>query len=206
MMRFQYFVRYSDPDLVDARNALLAENWWALALRGLFAIIFGIVAFAVPAATMLALVFVFAAYSLVDGVFNIVLAVKGARQHERWGLLVINGLFGILIGIGAALWPGITVLVFVFMIAAWALVSGGLMLGATFGLKINHGRWLLVFGGVVSLLYGVLLFATPLIGALVLTWWLGAYALVFGVSLIVLSIRLRSHRSERMAQSMARPA
>jgi uncharacterized membrane protein HdeD (DUF308 family) len=92
------------------------------------------------------------------------------------------------------------------MVGAWSLISGGLMLGAAIGLKISHGRWLLVFSAVVSMLYGILLFVAPLIGAVVLTWWLGAYALVFGVSLIVLAIRLRRHRSERLPHAMAHSA
>ena len=193
------FLEISNPDLITAKNAVLADNWWALALRGLFAIVFGIIAFAMPAAAMLALVLIFGAYSIADGIFNIVLAVRGARSHERWGLLLINGLLGIAIGIAAAIWPGITVLAFVFMVAAWALLSGGLMLGAALGLKISHGRWLLVFGALVSLLYGFLLFASPLIGALVLTWWVGAYSLVLGVTLIVLAFRLRKYRGERLS-------
>src|SRR4051812_47733726 len=117
-------VSLDDPQLVDAKNAVLADNWWALALRGVFAILFALIAFAMPGATMLGLVLVFAAYSFVDGIFNIVLAVRGARQHERWGLLLLNGVFGILVGIGAALWPGVTVLAFVLLVAAWAIVSG----------------------------------------------------------------------------------
>ena len=193
------FFETSNPDLITAKNAVLADNWWALALRGLFAIVFGIIAFAMPAAAMLALVLIFGAYSIADGIFNIVLAVRGARSHERWGLLLINGLLGIAIGIAAAIWPGITVLAFVFMVAAWALLSGGLMLGAALGLKISHGRWFLVFGALVSLLYGFLLFASPLIGALVLTWWVGAYSLVLGVTLIVLAFRLRTYRGERLS-------
>jgi uncharacterized membrane protein HdeD (DUF308 family) len=193
------FFEISNPDLITAKNAVLADNWWALALRGLFAIVFGIIAFAMPAAAMLALVLIFGAYSIADGIFNIVLAVRGARSHGRWGLLLINGLLGIAIGIAAAIWPGITLLAFVFMVAAWALLSGGLMLGAALGLKISHGRWFLVFGALVSLLYGFLLFASPLIGALVLTWWVGAYSLVLGVTLIVLAFRLRTNRGERLS-------
>jgi uncharacterized membrane protein HdeD (DUF308 family) len=195
----------SNPDLMTSRNAVLADNWWALALRGLFSILFGIVAFALPGAAMLALVLVFGAYSIADGLFNIVLAVRGARAHERWVLLLINGLLGIVIGIVAAIWPGITVLAFVFMVGAWALLSSGLMLGAAVSLKISHGRWLLVFGAIISLLYGLLLFASPLIGALVLTWWVGAHALVFGVTLILLAFRLRKHRGERFPGAVAAP-
>src|ERR1700722_16651715 len=93
------FFEISNPDLISAKNAVLADNWWALALRGLFAIVFGIIAFAMPAAAMLALVLIFGAYSIADGIVNIVLAVRGARSHERWGLLLINGLLGIAIGI-----------------------------------------------------------------------------------------------------------
>jgi uncharacterized membrane protein HdeD (DUF308 family) len=195
----------SSSDLITARNAVLADNWWAVALRGLFAILFGIIAFAMPGAAMLALVLVFGAYSIADGIVNIVLALRGARQHERWGLLLINGLLGIAIGVAAAIWPGITVLVFVFMVGAWALLSGGLMLGAAFGLKISHGRWFLMFGALISLVYGLLLFASPLIGALVLTWWIGAHALIFGVTLIVLAFRLRKYRGERFPGAVAAP-
>jgi uncharacterized membrane protein HdeD (DUF308 family) len=191
------------PELANARNAVLADNWWVVALRGVLAILFGIAAFAMPAATMLALVIFFAAYSLLDGILGVVLAIRGARKGERWGWLLVNGLFGIAVGIAAALWPGLTVLAFVFMIAAWALISGSLMLAAAIGLKVSHGRWLLVFGAIVSVLYGVLLFVSPLIGALVLTWWIGAQALVFGVILIVLSFRLREHRGEHAPTAMA---
>ena len=119
-----------DPELESAKNAVLADNWWVVALRGVLAILFGIVAFVAPVATMLALVLFFAAYCLIDGILGVVLAVRGARKGERWGWFLLNGLLGIAIGVMAALWPGITVLAFVFMIAAWALLSGGLMLGA----------------------------------------------------------------------------
>ena len=195
----------SSPDLITARNAVLADNWWAVGLRGLFAILFGVIAFAMPAAAMLALVLVFGAYSVADGIVSIILAVRGARKHEGWGLLLINGVLGIAIGIAAAVWPGITVLAFVLMVGAWALLSGGLMLGAALGLKISHGRWFLVFGALISLAYGLLLLASPLVGALVLTWWVGAYSLVFGVTLIVLAFRLRKHRGEHFSDAVAAP-
>jgi uncharacterized membrane protein HdeD (DUF308 family) len=201
MVMFRTF----DPDLIAARNAVLADNWWLVALRGLFAILFGVIAFAMPAAAMLGLVLVFAAYSIVDGTSNIVLAVRGASRHERWGLLLLNGVLGIAIGVLAAILPGITVLAFVCIVAAWSLLSGGLMLGAAIGLEISHGRWWLVFCGIVSMLYGFLLFLSPLIGALVLTWWIGAYSLVFGVTLIVLAFRLRRHRGERLPRAVAAP-
>jgi len=184
---------------------MLANNWWLVALRGVLAILFGIVAFVVPAAAILGLVLIFAAYSIADGISNIILAWRGARKRERWGLLLLNGLLGVAIGVIAAVWPGITVVAFVMMVAAWSLLSGGLMLGAAIGLKISHGRWWLVFGGAISLLYGILLLVSPLIAALVLTWWMGAYSLVLGVSLVVLAFQLRRHRGEHFPDAIAAP-
>jgi uncharacterized membrane protein HdeD (DUF308 family) len=190
----------------EAMSALLAQNWWLVALRGVVGILFGIVALLFPGSTMLSLVILFSAYMLVDGAFAIASAVRAARRHERWGWLTLEGIVNIITGILAFLWPGLTILAFVLLIAAWAIVSGALMLAAAFRLKVDHGRWWLVLGGVVSLVYGVLLILTPLIGALVLTWWLGAYALVFGVVLLVLAFRLRSHRDDRPRVSASQPA
>jgi uncharacterized membrane protein HdeD (DUF308 family) len=183
----------------DAMSAVLARNWWALAIRGVLGIAVGLVAFVLPAATMLALalVLVFAAYMLVDGVFAIMAAVRAARDHDRWGLLALEGVADIVAGGIAVVWPGITVLAFVLLVAAWAIVSGGLVLAASFRLNIEHGRWWLALAGVISVAYGVLLVVAPMIGALVLTWWFGAYALVFGVALLVLSFRLKARSGER---------
>jgi len=180
----------------EAMSAVLAQNWWVLALRGVLGILFGLIAFVYPGATMLSLVLVFAAYALVDGIFAIVSAVRAARKHERWGLLVAEGMANILTGIIAFVWPGITVVAFVLLMAAWALVSGTLMLAAAFRLRNDHGRWWLAFGGVVSILYGLLLVIAPLIGALVLTWWLGAYAIIFGAALLVLAFQLRARKDD----------
>lgn len=176
-------------------SAGLAGNWWLVALRGLAAIVFGVIAFWSPAAMMLAVALLFAAYSLVDGILNVMLAVRGMRRkHARWGWILANGLFGIAVAILVVLWPGLTVLVFVFIFAAWALVSGIMSVAAAIKLKKTHGRWLMVVGGLLSVACGVLLFMAPLIGAVVLTWWLGAYTLVFGVALLALAFRLRKRR------------
>ncbi len=174
---------------------LLARNWWAVAIRGVLAIIFGLVAFLLPGVTMLSLVLVFSAYAFADGVFAIVAAARAASGRQRWGLLVLQGVLSILAAVVAVLWPGITVVVFVMLVAVWALLSGGLTLTAAFELPLDHGRWWLALGGLASILYGVLLIVAPLVGALVLTWWIGAYALVFGVMLLVLAFRLRSLRN-----------
>lgn len=185
----------NDGAKTQAMNDMLADNWWAVALRGAVAILFGITAFAMPVVTMLSLVFVFAAFSIVDGVFGIVMSVRGARKGERWVWLLLSGIFGIAAGVVAALWPGLTVLAFVLLMAAWALISGTLMLISAFRLKIDHGRVWLVIGGIASIVLGVLLVMSPFIGALVLTFWTGAHALVLGGTLLVLAYRLRSHRT-----------
>jgi uncharacterized membrane protein HdeD (DUF308 family) len=168
-----------------AMNDMLANNWWTVALRGVVAIVFGIAAFAMPIVTMLSLVMVFAAFSFVDGVLGIIMSVRGARKGERWIWLLLNGILGIVAGAVAALWPGMTVLAFVILVAAWALISGAFMLMSAFRLKIDHGRVWLVIGGIVSIVFG----------ALVLTFWTGAHALVLGGTLLVLAYRLRSHRT-----------
>ena len=188
-------IQSTDASKTDAMNDMLANNWWAVALRGVFAILFGIAAFAMPIATMLSLVVVFAAFSLVDGVLGIFVAVRGARKRERWVWLLLSGILSIVTGAVALLWPGITVLAFVFLVAAWALVSGTFMLISAFRLKLDHGRVWLVLGGLANILFGILLAISPFIGALVLTFWTGAHALVLGGTLLVLAYRLRSRRT-----------
>jgi len=178
----------------------LVQNWWLFTLRGVLGIIFGILALIFPGPTILSLVLLFSAYMLVDGIFGIISAVRAIRRKaDRWGLLIFEGMLDIATGAVAFLWPGLTVVAFVWLIAAWAIVSGGLMTAAGFRLNIEHGRWWLVLGGLLSLAYGVLLIITPLIGAVVLTWWLGAYALVFGVALVIFSLKLRSRQHERVS-------
>lgn len=172
--------------------SVLVRNWWAFVIRGVLAVLFGIVALFLPGAAMLSLVLLFSIYALVDGIFAIASAVRAAQRHERWGLLILEGVVDILAAVAAASWPGLTVVVFVFLVAAWALLTGGLMLAAAFKVDADHGRWWMVLGGAVSVLYGAALVIAPLVGALVLTWWIGAYALVFGIAMLVLAFRLRA--------------
>lgn len=173
-------------------DAALIRNWWAVALRGVVGILFGIIAFIVPAITMLSLVIVFSAYLLVDGVLAIIAAVRAAQRHNRWGLLTFEGIVDIAAGALALVWPGLTVLAFVLLVAVWALASGGMMIAGAFQVRVDHGRWWLVLGGVASVILGALLIIAPLIGAIVLTWWIGAYALVFGGLLVAFAFKLRS--------------
>ena len=176
---------------IDAMNIVLARNWWLVALRGVFSVLFGILALVAPIAVIDVLVLFFAAYMLVDGAFAILAAIRAAQKHERWGLLLLEGLLDIIVGIAAVLVPAAAVWAFVLLLAAWGLVSGGLMLGAAFSLKPESGRWFLLLSAVVSILFGLALLINPSMSAIVLTWWLGGYAIAFGALLIVLGFRLR---------------
>ena len=178
----------------DAMSALLAQNWWAIALRGVCAILFGLIALFMPGVTILALVLLFAAYMLVDGILAIVAAVRAARHHERWGWLILEGVVDLIAGGIAVVWPLVTVLAFVYLFGAWAIISGALLFVAGFRLNLEHGRWLMKLGGIISIVWGILLMLWPFVGALVLTWWMAGYALFFGVALLVLAFRLRSRR------------
>lgn len=180
------------PD--DAMSALLARNWWAMALRGVFAILFGVATLLLPLVTIQVLVLLFAAYMLVDGTFAIVAGIRAAARHERWGLLILEGVLDLLAGVVALFLPGLTVLVFILLLGVWAVLSGVVMAVAAFRLHGTHGRWWLLLAGVLSVVWGVLLYFSPGAGAIVLTWWLGGYALVFGALLLVLGLRLRGRR------------
>jgi uncharacterized membrane protein HdeD (DUF308 family) len=105
----------------------------------------------------------------------------------------------------AVVWPVITIVAFVFLMGAWAIVTGALLFGASLRLNIPHGRWLIALAGAVSVIWGILLIIWPLIGAVVLTWWIAAYALFFGVALLVLAFRLRGRRRDAVVPSGAVP-
>jgi uncharacterized membrane protein HdeD (DUF308 family) len=187
-------VTHGTSSRADRMTAQLARNWWLIGLRGVLGVAFGLIAWFAPVAVMLSLALLFAAYLVVDGVFGIAAAMRAAGHHERWGWLLFEGVLSLAMGIIAAVIPAAAVLSFVLITAVWALLSGGAMLAAAFSLHPAHGRWWLALGGIVSLIWGVLLVLAPVVGALVLTWWLGAYAIVFGVMLLVLAFRLRAGR------------
>jgi uncharacterized membrane protein HdeD (DUF308 family) len=116
----------ADSDMSE----MLARNWWLLPLRGVMALVFGLIALVLPGVTIAALVLLFAAYMLVDGIFAIVSGVRAARRHERWGLLTLEGIVDLTAGAIAIIWPLITVVTFIFILGAWAIVTGGLMSAA----------------------------------------------------------------------------
>ena len=187
----------------DALSEVLADSWWAVGLRGVLGILFGLICLLTPGLALEVFVILFAAYMLVDGVFAIASGIKAARSGERWGMLILEGIVDLAAGTVAVLWPAITLVGLVWIVAIWAIVSGALMLWAAFTLNLDHGRWWLALGGIASLIFGILLVVQPLIGAVVLTLWIGAYALVFGIFLLILAFQLHSRKEERERKAPA---
>jgi len=175
----------------DGFNRPFAGIWWLIVLRGLAGVVFGLVALFAPGATVISLLLILGAYLMVDGVFGLISALMAGQRQERWGLLVAESVLNLVIGFIVIIVPDIGLTVFMLVLAAWAIVTGGLMIGAAMSHKRDGKGWL-IGGGLISVLFGIVLAVAPIIGAVVLTWWLGVYALVFGVALMVFGFRLRS--------------
>lgn len=183
----------------------LARNWWVLAVRGLFGIAFGILAFVWPGLTLGALVVVFGAYALVDGIFALVAAVRVAGAQGRWWPLLLESLVSIAAGVLTFVWPGITALALLFVIAAWAIVTGVFEIVAAVRLRKEiSDEWALGLSGAASVIFGFWLLIFPGAGALAVVWLIGIYAIVFGVLLLMLAFRLRG--MQEMAPAATRTA
>jgi len=183
----------------------LARNWWALVLRGVAGVIFGVLTFLFPAVTLGGLILLFGAYAIVDGIFNIVAAFVG-RTGQPWWQLGLEGIVSIAAGVVTFAMPGLTALVLLWVIAGWAIVTGVLEIVAAIRLRKHiDNEWWLVLSGVASVVFGGLLIVAPVAGALAVTLWIGAYAVVFGALMIALGLRLRRHR-QAGAQRIPRAA
>jgi len=168
---------------------LLARRWWALALRGVIAVLFGLLTFFIPGVTLISLVLLFGFYAILDGIFDIVSAMKAPGHH--WPLLV-EGIVGIVAGIVTFMWPGITAMFLLYLIAFWAILTGVLEIVAGIRLReVIANEMLLILMGVISTLFGILIIIFPGAGALAIIIWIGAYAVVFGIILIVLGSKWR---------------
>jgi uncharacterized membrane protein HdeD (DUF308 family) len=184
----------------------LARHWWVIALRGLLAVLFGILAFAWPGMTLVVLIVLFGAYALVDGVLGLVAAFRGDPDHRT--ALLLEGVVSVGAGLIAFVWPGQTALALAYIIAFWAILTGVLEIVEAVRLRrVIPNEWGLIIGGALSVLFGVVVAAAPGAGALALVWVIGAYAVVFGIALVAVSWRLRSH-AQRVgaAQSTGRLA
>jgi uncharacterized membrane protein HdeD (DUF308 family) len=168
-------------------------NWWLLALRGLVAVLFGVLAFMWPGATLITLVWLFGAFALVNGILSLVLAAKTPKGYPKVGSLILGGLLGILAGLLAFVMPGITALGLLILIAAWAIVTGIMELAAAIRLrKIITNEWLLILAAIASVAFGVILLFQPAAGALALIWLIAAWAIISGVLFMILAFRMRN--------------
>jgi uncharacterized membrane protein HdeD (DUF308 family) len=171
---------------------VIVLSWWLLALRGVAAVAFGVLAFVWPGITLLTLVFLFGAYALVNGILSLVAAFKAPKGTANKGSLIFLGLLSIAAGLFTFLIPGITALGLVILIAAWAIANGVTEIVAAIKLrKVITNEWLLVLAGVASIVFGILLLLQPGVGALALIWWIGAWAIFMGVLLIILAFKIR---------------
>lgn len=190
---------------------ILTQRWWAVTLRGVAALLFGLMALIWPGITLLALVVLFGVYALVDGIVALGSAVIGGRRTlgKRW-LLAFEGAAGLIAGIMAFAWPAATTLVLLWLIAAWAMVTGLLEIVAAIRLRSEiRGEWLLALSGSLSVLFGILLVVWPATGALALVMLIGAYAIALGAVFIGLGVHLRNlgHPTSHAAGAgRARPA
>ena len=170
-------------------------QWWAIVLRGILAIAFGVVAFARPGLTILGLVVFFGAYAIVDGLIALGTMFWAVEHRLRWWPFALEGLAGIVFGVLTFIQPAITALVLLVLIAWWAVITGVLELVAAIQLwRAVPGEWLLALSGLLSIIFGVVLFAVPAAGAVWMVWVIGAYALMFGIMMVMLGARLHMHK------------
>ena len=172
---------------------ILIGNWWALALRGVVAILFALIAFIKPGIAAEVVILLFGAYALLDGIFALVAALRAAQHHGRSGGLLLEGIVNIVIAVIVFAWPGPALVALIYLIAIWAIVTGVALVAAGMALIRLSGEWLLVVSGALSIVLGLILFVQPAVGVVALSWWLGIYALLFGIMLLSVAFRIRYH-------------
>lgn len=172
---------------------MLRKYWWTILLRGIIALLFGIAAFVWPGMTILFLISLFGVYALLDGIISVIIGIAQYGQQERWWATLLQGIAGIVVGLLTFLWPQVTGLILLFFIAAWAILTGLFQIVAAIRLrKVIVGEWLLGLSGAISVLFGITLFVYPAAGALAVIWMIGIFAILNGLLLIFLSLRIKS--------------
>jgi uncharacterized membrane protein HdeD (DUF308 family) len=178
-------------------SKVVSRIWWAVGLRGILAILFGIMALIFTGQTLLALVYVFGAFALIAGLAEIVTAMRAGEAHMRWGWLAFAGIISVAAGILSFVWPGITAVALLFLIAAWALVTGvaEIIFALSWPDTLAH-PWLAALSGALSVVFGILLVVWPRSGVIALTWLVGIYAILYGISQLYYLFRLQGLRRE----------
>jgi uncharacterized membrane protein HdeD (DUF308 family) len=183
------------PSADEPVVGVLARYWWLILLRGIAAIIFGVLAFVWPGITLVTLILFWGAFTLVDGVLALVHAIMGGNVGSRWWLALI-GVLGIAVGLMTFMWPGVTALVLLIFIASWAIVLGVFqIIGAIRLRKEIDNEWTLGLSGALSVLFGVVLMVAPGAGALAFIWVIGIYAVVFGILMVMAAFKLKKHQA-----------
>jgi uncharacterized membrane protein HdeD (DUF308 family) len=171
---------------------VLARNWSVVVLRGVLALLFGVLAYIWPRATIASFVILFGAYALLDGIFSLVAAFRPPAGESR-GMLVLRGVLGVLAGLAVLAAPGLSAILLLYVIAIWAIAAGFAEIGAAIALRrVLTGEWLLALSGVLSILLGIYMLARPAAGLLALVWAIALYAIIAGIMLIILGFRLRT--------------
>jgi uncharacterized membrane protein HdeD (DUF308 family) len=175
---------------------LLARRWWLIALRGVAAIVFGILAITLPGITLATLIILFGAYVFADGFFALIHAIGGGDESESKWLLLLEGLLGVGVGLITFFEPGLTAIALLFYIAAWNLATGVLEIAGAFRLRKQvSGEFWLLLGGLCSIVFAIILMTHPGAGALALIWVIGLYAILFGIALLALGFKVRGLKS-----------
>lgn len=178
---------------------VLSRSWWILLLRGLVAILFGVLTIVQPEVSLSALVLMFGAFTLADGLLGTWAAFQGHSDEENWWLLLLGGLLGTGVGLLTLFAPGLTAVALLFYIAVWAVSTGVLQVATAVRLRREiEGEWLLILSGVASIGFGVFLMARPGSGALAVLWLIGAYAVVLGSALVWLAFKVRALRNRTL--------
>ena len=165
----------------------MSEHWWVVLLRGLLAILFGILAFTWPGLTAVILVTIWGVYALFDGIVGIIAGIKG-----KWGSLVVLGLLSILAGAVALVWPGLTAISLLWVLAIWIIVAGAMQIAAAVRLRKEvQGEWMWILSGILMVVLGLVFFMRPGAGILSVTWLIASLAIVWGILLVMLSFKLK---------------
>jgi uncharacterized membrane protein HdeD (DUF308 family) len=177
--------------------------WWSWLLRGIAAVIFGVLAILWPGLTFLVFVAMFAAYALIDGIIHLAASFRANPGSPRW-LLGLHGILGIAVAVLTFVWPGITALALLFLIAAYAIVGGAMRIALAIQLrKVIAGEWLLILSGIMSIIFGVLVYLVPAAGVVGVAFMVGFYAILLGTVMMALSARLR--RFQRSVEASRGP-